>query len=302
MAAFVLSACSGSSDHLTTPVITKDVVRIVQGDPQFSTLAEALVAADLAITLKGAGSFTVFAPTNMAFDAVLTELRMTKDALFADKELLSQILTYHILQAKLLKAQLPLDKPVDTLQGESIILEGTTNLIITDQRRRTSKVTATDIVASNGVVHAINSVILPTNSNIVEVSRDNPNFSIVADAIDAAGLKEMLSGTKSFTVFAPTNEAFNEVFNELGITKEAFFADKTLLVEILTYHLVSGLIREAQLPMGVPITTVQGETFTVDATLNITDQSARKVQILIPNGAATNGVVHVIDRVMLPKL
>ena len=299
--AFTLAACGGSDDPAPAPAPTNDVVQIAQGDPAFSILVEAVIAADLATTLKGAGPFTVFAPTNAAFAAALTELGVTKEALLANNPLLTKILTYHVVPAKVLKAQVPLGKPVNTVQGESITLDGAANLTITDQRGRKANVTKTDLEATNGVVHVIDKVILPTDKNIVQVAQGNPNFSILVEAVIAADLAGTLSGTGPFTVFAPTNDAFVAALTELKITKEALFANKALLSAILTYHVVPGLVREAQVPVGKPITTVQGETFTVDATLSITDQRARKAKIVITNVAATNGVIHAIDKVILPK-
>jgi uncharacterized surface protein with fasciclin (FAS1) repeats len=300
-AAFTLAACGGSDDPTPAPAPTKDVVQIAQGDPAFSILVEAVIAADLATTLKGAGPFTVFAPTNAAFAAALTELGVTKEALLANKALLTKILTYHVVPAKVLKAQVPLGKPVNTLQGESITLDGAAELTITDQRGRKAKVTTTDLQATNGVVHVIDKVILPTDKNIVQVAQGNPNFSILVEAVIAADLAGALSGPGPLTVFAPTNAAFAAALTELNVTKEALFANKALLTKILTYHVVPSLVREAQVPVGSPITTLQGETFTVDATLSITDQQARKAKIVTTNLAATNGVVHVIDKVILPK-
>lgn len=300
-AAMALSACGGSDSPAAPPTPTNDVVQIVQADPQFSILVEAVVAADLAGALKGAGPFTVFAPTNAAFAAALTELGITKEALLADKALLSKILTYHVVPAKVLKAQVLLGKPVNTLQGESITLDGAANLTITDQRGRKANVTSTDILASNGVVHVIDKVILPTTKNIVQVAQGNPDFSILVEAVVAADLVGALTGPGPLTVFAPTNAAFAAALTSLGITKAQLLADKALLTKVLTYHVVPGLIREAQVPLDKPITTLQGETFTVDATLSITDQRARKAKIVATNVAATNGVVHAIDAVILPK-
>lgn len=300
-AAMALSACGGSDSPAAPPTPTNDVVQIAQADPQFSILVEAVVAADLAGALKGAGPFTVFAPTNAAFAAALTELGITKAALLADKALLSKILTYHVVPAKVLKAQVPLGKPVNTLQGESITLDGAANLTITDQRGRKANVTSTDILASNGVVHVIDKVILPTDKNIVQVAQGNPDFSILVEAVVAADLVGALTGPGPLTVFAPTNAAFAAALTSLGITKAQLLADKALLTKVLTYHVVPGLIREAQVPLDKPIITLQGETFTVDATLSITDQRARKAKIVATNVAATNGVVHAIDAVILPK-
>ncbi len=300
----VLAACGGGDDHPAAPVAvapTKNVVELAQGTGDLSILVEAVVAAGLAPTLSGTGPFTVFAPTNAAFAAALTELGLTKDQLLApaNKPLLTSILTYHVVSGKVLKAQVPLGTPIATVQGESFTVDA--SLAITDQRGRKAAITATDILATNGVVHLIDKVILPTDKNIVQVAQGNPDFSILVEAVIAADLVSTLSGTNSFTVFAPTNAAFAAALTELGVTKAALFADKALLTKILTYHVVSGKIRKADVPVGPAIPTVQSETFTVDATLNITDQRGRKAKITATDIAATNGVVHVIDKVILPR-
>jgi uncharacterized surface protein with fasciclin (FAS1) repeats len=156
--AAALVACGGGNDVVVTPV-PQDIVQLAQGNASLGILAEAVVAADLAATLKGAGPFTVFAPTDTAFAAALTELGITKAALFADKTLLAKILTYHVVSGKVLKADVPVGKPITTVQGESFTVDAT--LAITDQRARKASITATDVLASNGVVHVIDKVILP---------------------------------------------------------------------------------------------------------------------------------------------
>ncbi|MFD2452154.1 fasciclin domain-containing protein [Ideonella paludis] len=116
----------------------------------------------------------------------------------------------------------------------------------------------------------------------------------------AADLVTTLSGPGPFTVFAPTDAAFVALLAELGITKEALFADKPLLTSVLTYHVVPGLVLKAQVPVGSPIATVEGDTFTVNASLAITDQRARSAKITGTDVLASNGVIHVIDKVILP--
>jgi uncharacterized surface protein with fasciclin (FAS1) repeats len=130
--------------------------------PQFSLLVEAVVAADLVDALSAAGPLTVFAPTNDAFAALLTELGTTKDALFADKPLLTAVLTYHVLNGRVLKADVPVGPAITTLQGASFSVDGT--LAITDGQGRKSNITATDVLTSNGVIHVVDKVILPPAS------------------------------------------------------------------------------------------------------------------------------------------
>lgn len=298
--ALALGACGGSDDP-PAPVATSPIVELAQATPDLSILAEAVVAADLVGTLSGAGPFTVFAPTNAAFAAALTELGLTKAQLLApaNKALLTQILTYHVVPGKVLKAQVPIGTPIATVQGETLSVDAA--LAITDQRSRKANITATDILASNGVVHLIDKVILPTDKNIVQVAQGNPDFSILVEAVVAASLTATLSGPGPYTVFAPTNAAFASLLTELGVTKAALLANVPLLTKVLTYHVVAGKVRKAQVPVGAPITTLQTETFSVDASLAITDQRARKANIVATDIAATNGVVHVIDKVILPK-
>ena len=154
----LLAACGGSDDD-ETAAQPKNIVQTAQSDARFSILVEAVVAADLAGALSGAGPFTVFAPTNDAFAALLAELGISKDALLADKALLTQVLTYHVVPARVLKAQVPVGTPITSLQGDSFTIDAT--LSITDQAGRTASIVATDVLASNGVIHVIDKVILP---------------------------------------------------------------------------------------------------------------------------------------------
>lgn len=138
-------------------------------------------------------------------------------------------------------------------------------------------------------------------ANLVQVAQSEARFSILVEAVVAADLVGTLSGPGPFTVFAPTNDAFASLLTELGVTKEQLLADKALLTQVLTYHVVPGKVLRAQVPVGVPITTVQGDTFTIDSTLTITDQRGRTARITQTDLLASNGVIHVIDRVILPS-
>ena len=295
-----LTACWDDTDVAPAPP-PKNIVQTAQADPQFSILVEAVVAADLAGTLSGTGPFTVFAPTNNAFAALLAELNITKEALLADKALLTQVLTYHVLPARVLKAGVPAGQAITTVQGGIFKVDAVgTDLVITDGRNRTATITATDITATNGVIHVIDKVILPADKTIVETAAALPDFSILVEAVEAAGLADALSAAGPLTVFAPTNAAFAALLTELNISKEALLADTALLTQVLTYHVVDGRVLKAGVPVGAAITTLQGETFTVDATLAITDQRMRMANITATDVLASNGVIHVIDKVILP--
>ena len=294
VAAFVAGCGGGGNDP--------DIVQLAQANPDLSILAEAVVAADLVGTLKGPGPLTVFAPTNAAFAALLTELGMTKAQLLADKALLTTVLTYHVLPGTVRRADIPLGKAVTTVQGGIFKVDAAgSTLSITDGRNRVAGISATDVQAFNGVVHVIDKVLLPANKNIVQTAQSLPNFSILVEAVVAANLQGTLSGTGPLTVFAPTNAAFAALLTELGVSKDALLADKALLTKVLTYHVLAGRVLKADVPVGAPITTVQGDSFTINASLAITDQRGRSANIVATDVLTSNGVIHAIDKVILPK-
>jgi uncharacterized surface protein with fasciclin (FAS1) repeats len=295
-----LAACGGDDDESHAPT-QRNIVQTAQADARFSLLVEAVVAADLATTLSAPGPFTVFAPTNDAFTALLGELGLTKDQLFANKPLLTAVLTYHVLPAQVLRAQVPAGKPITTVQGGIFKVDAVNGgLVVTDGRNRTANITATDIATSNGVIHVIDKVLLPADKTVVETAAALPQFSILVEAVAAAGLDDDLSAAGPFTVFAPTNDAFAALLTELGITKDALLADTALLTRVLTYHVLPARVLKADVPVGAAITTLQGGTFTVGATLAITDGQNRTANITATDVLASNGVIHVLDRVILP--
>lgn len=136
--------------------------------------------------------------------------------------------------------------------------------------------------------------------DIVAKAQDTPSLSILVEAVVAAGLVSALSAPGPLTVFAPTNDAFAALLGELGVTKEALLANKTLLTSVLTYHVVSGRVLKADVPVNTPIKTLQGATFTVGADLRLTDARGRTAGISATDILCSNGVVHVIDKVILP--
>ena len=291
----LLQACGGSDDEPQ-----RNIVELAQNTPELSILVEAVVAAGLAPTLS-TGTRTVFAPTNAAFAALLTELGVTKEALLANKPLLTAVLTYHVLSSKVMRADVPLGKAITPVSGGFFKIESNNGLKITDGRNRVSTITSTDIQASNGVVHLVDKVLLPADKDIVATASALPDFSILVEAVVAAGLVSTLQGAGPFTVFAPTNAAFAALLTELGVTKDALLANKTLLTQVLTYHVVPARVLKAEVPVNTAITTVQGQTFTINASLVITDQNMRTSNIVATDVFTKNGVIHVVDKVILPK-
>ena len=292
----LLAACGGGDDD---PPGT--ITQVAQGDARLSVLVEAVTAAQLADTLAGPGPYTVFAPTNDAFAALLNELGLTKEQLLANKPLLTAVLKYHVLGAKVTQAQVPAGKAITSLEGGIFKIDAVdSTLRITDGRNRTSRIVQTDVPASNGVIHVIDKVLLPANKTLVETAAATPALSILVEAVTAAGLVDTLDGAGPFTVFAPTNDAFATLLQELGVTKDQLLANKPLLTEVLTYHVLPGRVLKAEVPVNTAIKTVQGDTFTITPALTITDQRNRSSRIVSTDVLASNGVAHVIDKVILP--
>lgn len=291
--ALSLSACGGGDEH--------DIVEVLSDYPEYSLLVEAVQAAGLVGTLKGSGPFTVFAPNNTAFANLLSELSITKDALFANKPLLTAVLTYHVLPARVSAADIPFGRAIATVETGILKIDNAADgPVITDERNRTANIKVTNLYARNGVIHGIDKVILPGDKDIVATAQSISDFSILVEAVIAANLVSTLQGPGPFTVFAPTNAAFAAALSELDVSKEDLFANTTLLTQILTYHVVPARVLKAEVPLNTDITTVEGTSFQVNNSLRIVDVANRLPNIVTTDVLTTNGVIHVIDRVILP--
>jgi uncharacterized surface protein with fasciclin (FAS1) repeats len=161
VAAVGVSPAGAAVDAKSESTATKKqkIVAIAKSDPQFSTLVTAIKQAGLLKTLKGKGPFTVFAPTNDAFDKIPAD---TLDGLLADKEALAGVLTYHVLSGKVPSSKLQPTQTVETLQGGAITIDVTDGgATITDGQGNVAKIVKTDIKAKNGVIHVLDTVLLP---------------------------------------------------------------------------------------------------------------------------------------------
>jgi uncharacterized surface protein with fasciclin (FAS1) repeats len=275
-----------------------DIVDTAVAAGSFETLVTAVKAAELVDTLKGEGPFTVFAPSDEAFKTLPQEVL---DAALADpKGLLTDVLTYHVVAGKVMAADVVALTSATTVNGKdiSIRVEGD-SVILND----TVKVTQTDIECSNGVIHVIDAVLLPPSdeepelADIVDTAVAAGAFETLVTAVKAAELVDTLKGEGPFTVFAPSDEAFKTLPQDV---LDAALADpKGLLTDVLTYHVVSGKVMAADVVGLSSATTVNGKDIAIkvegDAVfLNDT------VQVVQTDIECTNGVIHVIDAVLLP--
>jgi len=257
----------------------------------FSTLPTALNAAGLTTALEGSGPFTVFAPTDEAFAAIEGDVLAD---LIADTDLLAAVLTYHVVPGLLPAGSVVNLSSAPTLNGKQMAISVEGGTVRVDD----AKVIATDIQASNGIIHVIDRVILPEPiQDIVQLARGTGIFNTLLAAVEAAGLTSVLKGPGPFTVFAPTDEAFAAVPAE---ALAALLADREALTAALTYHVVSGELRASDVLKNTSLTTVNG----AQASVTLDGQGRPRIAdalILATDIAARNGVVHVIDRVIFPE-
>lgn len=308
-----LAACNDDDESISVivPVATQNIVEIAANDDRFTTLVLALQTAGLADALTD-DEYTVFAPTNAAFDAFLAEKNLTVEQLLADNEesrkLLTDVLTYHVVaNTTVTAADIPFDDSIETLNKQAItISQEDGNVVITDasgDEDNTATITETDLIATNGVLHVIDDVLFPTDKTIVDLAVATPDLSILRDAVVAAGLAETLSNPDAnFTVFAPNNAAFEALLADLNLTAEQLLSNKELLVAVLTYHVIDDRVFESEIEVGAQPQTVNGETFTFQDEDTIVDSRGSESDIEATNIQASNGVVHVIDRVLLPTV
>ena len=307
------------------------IVDVAIGAGSFDILVAAVTEAGLADTLSSDGPFTVFAPTDDAFVAALDALSLTAEELLANPAL-AEILTYHVLAGEVDAATaISLDgQSAATVQGEEIgisVVDG--SVVINDS----ATVVAADVAASNGIIHVIDAVLLPPSiaevllgddmaeddmaeddmaeddmadeeadpGTIVDVAVGAGSFEILVAAVQAAGLVETLSGEGPFTVFAPTDDAFAAALDALGLTAEELLADTDTLTAVLTYHEIAGEVDAATAISldGQSAGTVNGTEIAisvVDGNVVINDNAT----VVAADVAANNGIIHVIDAVLLP--
>jgi transforming growth factor-beta-induced protein len=294
-------ACAESATPTPVPTPTemaKDIVDTAVEAGNFETLVAAVQAAGLVDALKGEGPFTVFAPTDDAF-AALPE--GTIDALLADPEGdLTQILLYHVVPGKVMAADVSDGLEAETLQGSKAAFSIDGDAVkIAD-----ANIVATDIETSNGVIHVIDAVILPPagddagmmEKDIVDTAVEAGGFETLVAAVQAAGLVDALKGEGPFTVFAPTDEAFAMLPEG---TLETLLADPAGdLTQILLYHVIPGKVMAADVSDGLEAETLQGSkaVFSADGDAVMIGDAT----IVATDIETSNGVIHVIDAVILP--
>ena len=281
--------------------VLNDIVDTAVADGRFTTLVAGLQAAELVDTLKGEGPFTVFAPTDEAFAALpagtLDELLKPEN-----KQSLTDILLYHVVPGNVMAADVAAMTSATTVLGEDVAIK----VDMGDVYVNDAKVIVTDIQTSNGIIHVLDAVLMPAmdestteeNNTIVDIAVADGRFTTLVAALEAAELVETLNGEGPFTVFAPTDDAFAAL--PAGTLDSLLLPEnKQQLMDILLYHVVSGKVMAADVVTLTSAPTVLGQDVTVtvkDGKVFLNDT----VEVIITDIEASNGVIHVIDAVLLP--
>lgn len=274
------------------------IVDVAVANGSFKTLVAAVQAAGLVDPLKSSGPFTVFAPTDDAF-AKLPQ--GTVDSLLKpeNKAKLASILLYHVVPGKVMASDVTMLKQATTLSGSTVAFNVTGDKVMVND----ANVITADVAASNGVIHVIDSVILPPESmaptqDIVDTAVANGSFKTLVAAIQAAGLVDTLKGTGPFTVFAPTDDAFKALpAGTLDMLLKP--ENKQKLTDILTYHVVPGALSPVDLYTNPQAATVMGQ----DVKFSVKDGAfyINEAQVVLAAVPTTNGTIYVIDQVILPQ-
>jgi transforming growth factor-beta-induced protein len=270
----------------------KNIVETAVEAGSFKTLVAAATAADLGGALSGPGPFTVFAPTDEAF-AKLPKGTVETLLKPENKAKLQAILKYHVVSGTVMAADVVKVKGAVSLEGQRIAVKVAGGKVSVDS----ANVVKTDIKCSNGVIHVIDSVILPSTDLIPAVADKAGSFKTLLAAVKAAGLAETLSGEGPFTVFAPTDAAFAKI-PEATLKNLLKPENKDKLVAILTYHVVPGRVFSEGALEAKSAKTVQGSSVKI----SVKDGAAYvdNAKIVSTDINAANGVIHVIDTVIMP--
>jgi len=309
------------------------ILEVASSNDDFSTLAAAVEFAGLGDALNGKREFTVFAPTNDAFEALLNELGLTAEELLVEenKELVTNILLYHVAPGSRNAEDVTDSDQVNTLLKKFItVQEDDGAFFVGNDEGGFAQIIATDIFASNGVIHAIDNVMLPPSGKnagdgngdndeddreddeernaedtILEIASSSEDFSTLAAAVEFAGLSDALNGKRQYTVFAPTNDAFDALLAELGLTAKELLVEenKELVTNILLYHVATGARDAEEVTESDQVNTLLKKFITVqedDGAFFVGNDENGFAQIIATDIFASNGVIHVIDSVMLP--
>jgi transforming growth factor-beta-induced protein len=289
----VLSAC-GDDDPVSPgpdpdPEPELNLAETLAGESEYSTLVS-IVPEGLLDALE-TDELTVFAPTNAAFENIPSEVLES-----LTEEEITLIITYHLVAGTIMSGDVPTQGDVETVQGELILVQSGNGVTINGS----SDVVEADITASNGVIHGINEVLLPSDirkalgaTNLVDIAEEAGGFETLLSAVENAGLKTTLQFLGPFTTFAPSDDAFSNLPDG---TLESLSAEE--LVSILTYHVVDGAVMSTDLSAQQAVPSLQGDNLYIEVNGGVVINGSSSVEAA--DIEATNGVIHAVDAVLFP--
>jgi uncharacterized surface protein with fasciclin (FAS1) repeats len=303
LSGFALTSCE--EEKVDAKPAGPSIAEVVVNGAEFTLLEEALKKAELVTTFQANGTYTVFAPTDDAFRAAGIDKAFI-DA--AKKDDLVPILRYHVLSETVPSSKIATadNAEISTLNGRAFITKNANGVSVNG-----SRVTKADVEAWNGVIHVVDRVILPPSGDIVAVASANPNFSLLVEAVKKADLVTTLQGAGPFTVFAPTNAAFEALgapYNTAAAIQGMNAAQTATLRNVLLYHVVGARVFSTNLKAGAVPTALTNRNLTIDLSngVRVTGGTTANVANVTTNPVgrfnvkALNGVIHTIDRVLLP--
>lgn len=319
LSAALMAACGGGSSDDSSDAVASGAAGSGNGGASltigqvaaangFNALLAAVAKTDLGPALSDPNAnLTVFAPTDDAFNELAADLGFANATAMVEalpSPALKNILSYHVLGSRKSAADLSASPQSSQptlyqFEGQPAALRveaGASGVTITDAALTTANVRVADVAASNGVVHAIDKVLIPPGVlNIVQMAQVNPQLSSLVSAVTAAQLQDSLSQPGPLTVFAPTNAAFAAAPAGLSPSQ---------LTTVLTYHAVAGQVLASGIPFGAPIHTLAQQSIVIQAGTppTITDTSSTPAGIVATDVRVSNGVIHVIDKVLIPAL
>ncbi len=305
LSSFVFVSCDNDDDDIAPQ--TPNIVEFVQDNSDFSLLAEAVVKAELADLLSNTGPYTVFAPSNSSFQAFLFQAGFNSVE-ETPKEVLEEILANHVIAGEFRAADLSnayyttLSVPdFDNTINSSIYVNIDNGVLINGQ----SGVDQADVEVSNGIIHVVNAVIEP--ATVVTFATADPNFSSLAAALTVPGLNtnfvEVLNGDGPYTVFAPTNAAFQALLDSNPDWNAVSDIPLATLEAVLLYHVANGNVRSEDLTDDMTVTTLSNNAgFEIDLDQNppMITAGQNTADIIVTDVQSQNGVIHVINAVILP--
>lgn len=292
-AATLLAACSETiAPPGAEPTDSPTLAGAIQHHEELELFGQLVERAQMDGMLASEGPFTVFAPTAEAFGQFLRDRDLTIGELLDDPEL-ADLLRYSVIDGELPAAELVREERRETLEGTTLRIDAVPGGVKLNAR---VNVVAADIEASNGVIHVIDSVLEPPAS-ILDVASETRELSTLVTAVTEAGLGEALAQS-GLTVFAPTNDAFSVLLDELGISLEELLASPDL-VSILTYHVLGDEESSFELVNRSSVGTLNGAGITIEVDGDGLLLNGR-VRVATADVVASNGIVHVIDAVLRP--